>query len=105
MREDRRRRRPGEVGAVGQRAVERHGGGEARFAGGEQLPGHRPAEAEADDGELGAGRAALQLVEPGAQVGDEALGGALPSAAVASPSLGRLAVPPSSESRSIASAL
>ena len=97
---------PSRLGAFRERAVERHRCGEPRLAGGEQLPRHPAAEAEPDDGERGVGGASLELVEPGA-AGRRSVRsvGALPSAAVASPSLGMLAVPPSADSRSIASAV
>jgi hypothetical protein len=68
------RPRAGEVGAVGQRAVEGHGGGQARLGVRQQQPGHSAAEAEPHHAELGAGRPDGQLVQRRLHVGDEPLG-------------------------------
>lgn len=90
----RSRGRTREVGIVAERSVERNGGRQAWLSGGEQLPGHPAAEAEADGRELDSGLSAFELVESRSHVGDQPVSrSALPSAAVASASPGRPAVP------------
>ena len=95
---------PGEIRVVRQRAVERHGRREPRFAGGEQPPHQPVAETEADRGRLLVRDPPRQLPSPDRRSAMNRSGATVPNAAVAAAGSAKVPVPPSSESRSMASA-